>query len=310
VRWDQARATATSSERGFVIVAVLWILAALAALAAIFSLYLSGSARALAVNDTALQAEALVSASLELTTYQLLLAGDKERPSHGTFPFRMDDANVVVSFTSEAARIDLNFAPKDMLASLLAGLGANRAAAQEDADRIVGWRTRPVPGAANDEEALYGAAGLGYSPRQSLFTHVNELALVVGLAPALVDRALPFVTVFNGSSGVDPLIAAPEVIAAALPGMTPANPNDALGGQPALSNDMLASADAPGPAKADAPTAKSTSYRVETTINFNDGRRTISEVVIALGDKEDPYRVLSWQDDVEPRAPLRKRAGL
>jgi len=308
VRRDQACATATSSERGFVIVAVLWILAALAALAAIFSLYLSGSARALAVNDTALQAEALVSASLELTTYQLLLAGDKERPSHGTFPFRMDDANVVVSFTSEAARIDLNFAPKDMLASLFAGLGANRAAAQEDADRIVGWRTRPVPGTANDEEALYGAAGLGYSPRQSLFTHVNELALVVGLAPALVDRALPFVTVFNGSSGVDPLIAAPEVIAA-LPGMTPANPNDALGGQPALSNDMLASADAPGPAKADAPTAKSTSYRVETTINFNDGRRTISEVVIALGDKEDPYRVLSWQDDVEPRAPLRKRAG-
>ena len=47
MRRDQACATATSSERGFVIVAVLWILAALAALAAIFSLYLSGSARAL-----------------------------------------------------------------------------------------------------------------------------------------------------------------------------------------------------------------------------------------------------------------------
>jgi general secretion pathway protein K len=231
-----------------VIVAVLWILAALAALATIFSIYLSGSARALAVNDTALQAEALVSASLELTTYQLLLAGDKARPSHGTFPFRMDDANVVVSFKSEAARIDLNFAPKELLASLFAGLGANKAAAQEDADRIVGWRTRPVPGAANDEEALYGASGLGYSPRQSLFTHVNELALVVGLAPALVDRALPFVTVFNGSSGVDPLIAAPEVIAA-LPGMTPANLNDVLGGQqPTLSNDALAPGDASSPA--------------------------------------------------------------
>ena len=32
-------------------------------------------------------------------------------------------------------------------------------------------------------------------------------------------------TVFNGSPGVDPKIAAPEVIAA-LPGKTPANPND------------------------------------------------------------------------------------
>ncbi|MDB5605332.1 MAG: ral secretion pathway protein [Bradyrhizobium sp.] len=306
---DPARTTATSSERGFVIVAVLWILAALAALAMIFSVYLSGSARALAANDTALQAEALVSASIELTTYQLLLAGDKARPSHGSFHFRMDDANVLVSFNSEAARIDLNFAPKDVLANLFAGLGADQAAAQEDADRIVGWRTRPVAGAANDEEALYGAAGLGYSPRQSLFTHVNELALVVGLPPALVDRALPFVTVFNGSSGVDAEIAAPQVIAA-LRGNTPANPNDVLGERSPLPNDSSVTGASPSPAQANVTIAKSTSYRVETTINFNDGRRTASEVVIALGDKEEPYRVLSWQDDVEPRPSPRKRIGL
>jgi general secretion pathway protein K len=288
-----------------VIVAALWILAALAALATIFSMYLSGSARALAVSDRALQTEALVFASLELTTYQLLLAGDTARPASGSFHFRMDEADVVVAFKSEAARIDLNFAPKDMLANLFAGLGANRATAKEDAERIVGWRTRPVPGAANDEEALYSAAG--YSPRQSLFTHVSELALVVGIAPALVDRVMPFVTVFNGSSGVDPKIAAPEVIAA-LPGMTP--DTDSLGERPALPNDTPASADTPGVAKASAAAPKSASYRVETTINFNDGRRTSSEVVMALGDKEDPYRVLFWQDDVESGVPPRKRAGL
>jgi general secretion pathway protein K len=316
VRRDQVCAMATFSERGFVIVAVLWILMALSALAVIFSLYLSGSARALSVNDTALQAEALVSAGLELTTYQLLLPGDSARPSHGSFHFRMDDADVVVAFKSEAARIDLNFASKDVLANLFAGFGAGQAAAQEYANRIIGWRTRPAPG-ANDEEALYGAAGLGYSPRQALFTHVNELALVVGLAPALVDRALPFVTVFNGSSGVDPLIAAPEVIAA-LPGTTPANPNDVLSGPPPSSNagsntglnTGLANTNQPAPAPGSVTTAKSSSYRIETTINFNDGRRTASEVVIALGDKEDPYRVLSWQDDLEPRVVLRKRTGL
>ena len=308
MRRDQACATATSSERGFVIIAVLWILMALSGLAVIFSLYLSGSARALSVNDTALQAEALVSASLELTTYQLLLPGDNARPSHGTFHFRMDNADVVVSFKSEAARIDLNFAPKEVLANLFAGLGAGKAA-QEDADRIIGWRTRPVPGAVNDEEALYGAAGLGYSPRQALFTHVSELALVVGLAPALVDRALPLVTVFNGSSAVDPQIAAPEVIAA-LPGKTPANSSDVLGGPPPSSNADSANASQSAPAQGDATTAKSAAYRIETTINFSNGRHTASEVVIALGDKEDPYRVLSWQDDVEPRPVLRKRTGL
>jgi general secretion pathway protein K len=56
-------------------------------------------------------------------------------------------------------------------------------------------------------------------------------------------------------------------------------------------------------------TAKSASYRIEATISFGNGRRAASEVVIALGDKVEPYRVLAWQDDVEPRsgAPKRRR---
>ncbi len=149
-----------SSERGFIIVAVLWILVALSALATIFSVYLSNSAQALAVTDTGLQTEALVSASLELTTYQLLLAGDKARPALGSFHFRLDNAEVLVNFTSEAARIDLNFASKEMLANLFAVLGADEKIATEAADRIVGWRTQPKANAANEEEALYGAAGL------------------------------------------------------------------------------------------------------------------------------------------------------
>jgi len=66
---------------------------------------------------------------------------------------------------------------------------------------------------------LYGCRGLGYSPAQSLFTHVNELSLVLGLPPILVGRALPFLTVFNDHPTVDFLIAVPEVVAA-LPGMT------------------------------------------------------------------------------------------
>ena len=119
-------AAATASEHGFVIVAVLWILAALSALAMIFSVYLSSSAQTLGINDTGLQAEALVSASLELTAYQLLLAGDKARPTPGSFQFRLDNADVLVSFTSEAARIDINFASKTMLANLFGGLGADQ----------------------------------------------------------------------------------------------------------------------------------------------------------------------------------------
>ncbi len=299
---------APPSERGFVIVAVLWILAALSALATIFSVYLANSAQALAVTDAGLQTEALVSASLELTTYQLLLAGDKARPALGSFHFRLDNAEVRVAFTSETARVDLNFASREMLANLFAVLGADQNIAKEAADRIVGWRTRPAANAANEEEALYRAAGLTYSPRQSLFTHVYELSLVLGLRPELVDRALPFVTVFSASPDVDVLIAPPEVIAA-LPGMTPSVLNDFLNQRPALSRDQPAIAAALGPAQASATIPKSKSFRVLTTLRFDNGRQTSSEVVIALGEDKDPYHVLSWQDDVEAGHRSRKLAS-
>ena len=308
MRRNSQCAATSSSERGFVIIAVLWILVALSALATIFSVYLSNSAQALAVTDVGLKTEALVSASLELTTYQLLLAGEKARPAQGSFRFRLDNADVLVSYTSEAARVDLNSAPKEMLSNLFEVLGADQKVAAEAAERIVGWRTAPKANSTNAEEALYAAAGLNYSPRQSPFTHVNELSLVLGVPPALVERALPFVTVFNGSPNVDVLIAPPEVVAA-LPGMTPLVLKDFLNKRASLPRDQTAIAAALGPAKASATLPKSKSFRVLTTLQFDSGRRTASEAVIALGGDKEPFHVLSWQDDVETGLRSRKLAS-
>jgi general secretion pathway protein K len=298
-----------SSERGFVIIAVLWILAALSALATIFSVYLSNSAQALAVTDTGLKTEALVSASLELTTYQLLLAGEKARPAQGSFRIRLDNADVIVSFTSEAARVDLNFASKEMLSNLFEVLGGDRAVAGEVAERIVGWRSPPKADSANAEEALYATAGLTYGPRQAPFAHVNELSLVLGMPAALLDRVLPFVTIFGGSPNVDVLIAPPEVIAA-LPGMTPLALNDFLKRRSELPREQQALAAALGPAGKNATIPQSKSFRVLTTLQFDNGRRAASEAVIALGgDNNQPFRVLSWQDDVEAGPRPRKPAS-
>lgn len=290
------------SERGFVIVAVLWLLAALAALAVIFSLYLSNSARALALNDTALQAEALVSAGVELTAYQLQLAGEDSRPASGAFRTQLNGAELAVSFVCETARIDLNAAPKELLAGLLSALGAGDNA-KEFADRIIAWRTRPTTETEGHEEALYRAAGRSYSPRQAPFAHVNELGLVLGIPPALVERALPFLTVFSGTSGVDVLTAPAEVIAA-LPGMTPLTLRQFLRERAMLPNDVNAIATALGEAKASATDQKSPAYRLQIRVRFANGRETGSEVVIFVRDREEPYRVLSWRDDL----PARRRA--
>src|SRR5262249_53519168 len=87
-----------AGERGFIIVAVLWILAGLAALAAVYSIYVANAAISISVLTDEVQVEALVSASLELTAYQLLASKREERPTRGQFVFGLGRANVSVEF--------------------------------------------------------------------------------------------------------------------------------------------------------------------------------------------------------------------
>src|SRR3954470_6077233 len=128
-----------SGRDGFIIVAVLWILAALATLATIFSVYVINSATAFTVHDERLQAEGCARAAIELAVYQLTAtpqaansqpanaqAGNAEPanpqtvPTRGRFLFRIGNARVITEFNSESARIDLNAAPKELLAGLFA----------------------------------------------------------------------------------------------------------------------------------------------------------------------------------------------
>ncbi|MBV9955858.1 MAG: general secretion pathway protein GspK, partial [Pseudolabrys sp.] len=131
--------------------AVLWILAALATLASIYAVYVTNAATGMGVNEERVQAEQLITAALELTAYRLTAVDADSRPSRGNFVFRLGHADIAVEFTSEIGRIDLNMAPKELLAGLFAGLGAKYQDAEYYADRIIGWRTPPDPDQRNPE---------------------------------------------------------------------------------------------------------------------------------------------------------------
>jgi general secretion pathway protein K len=297
---------------GFILVAVLWILAALATLASIFSIYLANTAVFLSLNDNAIQSEALVFASLELTAYQMSAPKPAEPPTRvnpdvpppptrGDFSFRLGRANVAVNFISEAARIDLNSASPQLLASFFAVLGAQRQAADQYAARIKGWTTKPRTASTflateDKEEALYRAAGRSYSPRGAPFAHVDELSLVIDLPPALIERAKPFLTVYSGKPQIDVLDAAPEVIAA-IPGMTP-NLVSALAEARRTAADPQSVARMLGalPLQGVVTFEGGDAYRVQVRIRYDNGRQETSEVVIRTGLTDKPYRVLSWHD--------------
>jgi general secretion pathway protein K len=297
------------ADDGFIVVAALWILAALATLALVYSAYVAQSAIALRVNDDAVQTEALIASSLELVAYQLSSPAAEQRPTRGAFRFRPGRADVSVEFLSEAARVDLNVAPKGLIAGLFAVLGAPPSAAEQYADRVIGWRTLPKPNVQNeDEDLIYRTAGLAYSPRRAPFNHVSELWLVQGLPHALVERVLPFVTVYSGMSEINVLDAPPEVIAA-LPGMSPERLNAFLGQRDTLKADPQVVADALGSDQKGITTKGSKAIRVRTHIAFDDARRTTSDVVILTGGTDDPYRVLSWQSDIDVSAGTSLMAG-
>jgi general secretion pathway protein K len=291
---------------GFIIVAVLWILGALATLAVIYSLYARETAVEFVNHDERLQAQSLAMAGVELAAYRLT-ARSNVRPLQGRFAFRQGSATIGVEFCSENSRIDLNFAPKELLAGLFVGLGVQREDALAFADRIIAWRTPLPSGASDSEAALYQAAGKSYGPRHGPFQHLNEVGMVAGLPPLLIDRILPYLTVYSGRPEVNVLVAAPQVLAA-LPGLTPDRLQLLLTQREGTPQDVVRAQ--LGIATSYVTLAASSADRVTVDVRFPTGRRIRSQAVIFLLDKgTEPYRVLSWRDD-EPSIDERYDAGL
>jgi general secretion pathway protein K len=294
----------SASNCGFIVVAALWLLAALAALASVASAYIAQSAIALTAFDATTQLEMLSTAGIELAAYELSAPVTVRRPTHGAFSFRLANSRVTVEYMSETARINLNMASRTMIAGLFAALGAQPALASQFADRVVAWRSAPRPNVQDEEDALYRAAGLKYPPRRAPFSSVDELSLVLGLPPALVERALPLVTIYSDVAEINVLDAAPEVIAA-LPGMTPARLDAFLSQRESLSpDDPQFVIGALGGKQVGATVVGSAAYRVRMRIILPDGRQSRPEAVIMImgpGEKE-AYRVFAWRNDINPAA--------
>ncbi|MGY4622970.1 general secretion pathway protein GspK [Bradyrhizobium sp. USDA 4486] len=281
-------------SRGFIVVAVLWMLAALATFALIYLTYVTNTAATVTINVDRLQTDALINAGLELTAYRLSAQNEAVRPISGTFNARVGAGRVSVTFRSEAARVDLNMAPKPMLAGLMTALGVSASDAPVYADRILAWRTSTEAGQDNPEDSYYRTLGAPYLPRHAPFPHSDELWLVRGIPAAVIERVLPFVTVFSNMRTVNLLDAAPQVLAA-LPGMTPETLQQVLRDRadPKLDPRSLVSL----AGSANATTDGSRAYRLTVVAEAPSHRRNSAEIVILLLEGGDePYRVLSWHN--------------
>jgi general secretion pathway protein K len=119
------------------------------------------------------------------------------------------------------------------------------------------------------------------------------------LPPDLVERALPFVTVYSGRAQVNAVAAAPGVLAA-LPEMTPARLQAVLAQRQLPISDGQAVLSLMGSARTHATVEPGWSFRVRIKTNLDNGFQERFETVVLLFEEgRDPLAVLSWhrQDD-------------
>src|SRR5205085_3220930 len=103
---------------------------------------------------------------------------------------------------------------------LIMGLGASPSNAALYAERIMAWRATSEAGDDDPENSFYRTSGVPYLPRHAPFPSTEELWLVRGIPPLVIEKMLPFVTVFSNLASINVLDAAPQALAA-LPGMSP-----------------------------------------------------------------------------------------
>lgn len=208
------------SDRGFVLIAVIWTAALLALIMVGFTRNAQTFVRSVSNGLESARAEALAESGINIGLLDLL---ETRRGSGriGRFPMdgspvscAMNDDDVVfVTVQDTGGRVNLNLANEGLLRSLFLGLGLESAAAARYTDTIIDYRDRDDnrrPFGA--EAAEYRAAGREIGPKNAPFDSLEELQQVLGFDPAMLARLRPHVTIHSASAGLDPRYVRPELV--------------------------------------------------------------------------------------------------
>jgi general secretion pathway protein K len=272
------------TERGFALVIVLWMMGLLAVLAMAFA----GDARTqllIARNQHEnARARALADAGISLALLGVLdhSAEIRWRVDGETREIPFADGTIRISIQDEAGKVDLNVAPKPLLAGILQATGATQDEALQLVDAIFDWKAQRVA-----EWTASGTEG-----RLQPFLAIEELRLVPGMTPEIVQRVLRFVTVHSRRSRIDPFSAPAEVLRS-IPGIKP----DEL-------DAFLEARRRRGAASGLPPLTGISAFiaqggRQIMTLRAEgitaNGARSIREAVIALARGASPYTILAWR---------------
>jgi len=188
-------------QRGFALLLVLWTVSLLALLA---TQILSASRLHTQVARNALDTavlEAAANGALQEAIFNILDGSTRHWNASGTARIlRLGSATVVVQIENETDKVNPAVASPELLKALLLQVGADLTTAGSLAASIVEWRLGSgAAGRPNATFVRYQSAGRDYAPSGTPIASVDELALVLGMTPELLERLRPHLTVYTDS---------------------------------------------------------------------------------------------------------------
>lgn len=199
---DQDKATPTTdrrhfaSDRGFTLIAVVWIILLLSLLAGAVLALSIGARRTIQTLEDEARLSLIAESAVDVFMYRYFY--DDDEMAHSSALFSLLGETVEVTVTYEKGRLNINEENADVLSALFAFKGQDDEGAYTLAQAILDWRDRDDdtrPGGA--ELAEYGGQGLSYGPRNNWFESEGELLHVLGMNRDIYFCVLPFVTVYS-----------------------------------------------------------------------------------------------------------------
>lgn len=299
-------------ERGFALIAVLWMLVLLAFLASSYSAGTRTGAYLTRNLEFSARAEALADAGIYRTLWELLrLDVDPRLRTDGTvYEWVFGEGRVRFSVHDEAGKVDLNAAPKELLERLFVAAGIDAPSARALAEAVSAFR---------DGEEEGGDSGGGLAPRPpdrfatqaQGFRTVDSVQQVLGMSAARFARIRPLITVYTGMTEPD-VVVAPAAVRAAMAGLSAdaAGPDPAFAaaspvpptGEPAPEVDddgpfrIVAGNESERPSEPPGGVAfRAEIVAIHAEARLPSGTVFVREAVADLRMAEDPYRFYLWR---------------
>ena len=224
IRGDGTRSRRSLGDRGFALILVIWVLALLALLGAEVA---ADSRSAVVVSRNRLdlaQLRASADAGVTLAVMGLLDPVVSARWQADGRVYDRDYAGqrLAITVADEGGKIDINAAPKELIAGLLNEFGADRNQQALITQAILDRRAQFVPAAPTPSAntgRIFGQSRVINLARMA-FADVSELRLLPGMTRALYARLAPEVTVYSQNPTINPMTASRQTLLA-IPGTGP-----------------------------------------------------------------------------------------